>query len=238
MLIGQQTNIRIIRRFSNDSWSSHAQGGRSDRRPSIDALVKAVGRCGPARFGAQRKRSLNYNTKEIGAGSRLGNKCTPTKLGPAVGSKRLGVAARPRVNGGPGEPTYFCEPGPLLYAKQSGLCQSATTGRNRLTLPRCCQARPGGHDLRHTRFALNQTARLLNAGHGSTWLSGIARPLASTYILARMSKPGPYAPVCPQCGGVMKHVRTIGHLDNLPEIQIYYCAPCQHVETTQQKRAA
>ena len=35
--------------------------------------------------------------------------------------------------------TPDCEPGPLLYAKQSGLCQSATTGRNRLTLPRCCQ---------------------------------------------------------------------------------------------------
>jgi hypothetical protein len=36
----------------------------------------------------------------------------------------------------------------------------------------------------------------------------------------------------------MKHVRTIGHLGDLPEISIFYCAPCQHVETTQQKRAA
>jgi hypothetical protein len=36
----------------------------------------------------------------------------------------------------------------------------------------------------------------------------------------------------------MAHVRTIAHLPNLPDIHIFYCAPCQHVETIQQKRAA
>jgi len=52
--------------------------------------------------------------------------------------------------------------------------------------------------------------------------------------------PGPdsNAPTCPHCGAPMKHVRTIDHLRNLPEIQIFYCAPCQHVETIKLKRAA
>jgi hypothetical protein len=36
----------------------------------------------------------------------------------------------------------------------------------------------------------------------------------------------------------MKHVRTIGHLHDLPEIQIVYCAPCEHAETIKLERAA
>jgi hypothetical protein len=53
-----------------------------------------------------------------------------------------------------------------------------------------------------------------------------------------MSKPNQNTPVCPHCGAAMQHVRTIAHLRDLPEIQIFYCAPCQHVETTKLKRAA
>jgi hypothetical protein len=53
-----------------------------------------------------------------------------------------------------------------------------------------------------------------------------------------MSKPEPIAPRCPHCDATMKHVCTIGHLHNLPEIQIFYCAPCKHVETIKLERAA
>jgi hypothetical protein len=53
-----------------------------------------------------------------------------------------------------------------------------------------------------------------------------------------LSNPKPTAAACPQRGVTMKHVRTIAHLPNLPEIQIFYCAPCEHVETIKLKRAA
>jgi hypothetical protein len=33
----------------------------------------------------------------------------------------------------------------------------------------------------------------------------------------------------------MNHVRTIADLDDLPEIRIFYCAPCAHVETIKLK---
>ena len=53
-----------------------------------------------------------------------------------------------------------------------------------------------------------------------------------------MSKPEPPAPPCPHCDATMKHVRTIGHLHDLPEIQIFHCAPCEHAETIKLERAA
>jgi hypothetical protein len=36
----------------------------------------------------------------------------------------------------------------------------------------------------------------------------------------------------------MRRVRTIAHLTDLPEIQIFYCAPCQRAETVKLERAA
>jgi hypothetical protein len=36
----------------------------------------------------------------------------------------------------------------------------------------------------------------------------------------------------------MKHVRTLPRLGGLNEIEIFYCAPCVHVETVTLKRAA
>jgi hypothetical protein len=53
-----------------------------------------------------------------------------------------------------------------------------------------------------------------------------------------MSKDQPTAPVCPHCGAVMNHVRTLPRLGGLPEIQIFYCASCVHAETVTLKRAA
>jgi hypothetical protein len=41
-----------------------------------------------------------------------------------------------------------------------------------------------------------------------------------------MPKSEPSGSTCPHCGAAMKHVRTIAHLANLPEIQIFYCARC------------
>jgi hypothetical protein len=48
-----------------------------------------------------------------------------------------------------------------------------------------------------------------------------------------MATPEPNAPLCRQCRATMQHVRTIAHLNNLPEIHIFYCAPCQCVENGQ-----
>ena len=41
---------------------------------------------------------------------------------------------------------------------------------------------------------------------------------------------------CPHCYGIMRLVR---HLDlkELPEIFLFYCSRCQHVETVKQARA-
>jgi hypothetical protein len=52
-----------------------------------------------------------------------------------------------------------------------------------------------------------------------------------------MSKPEPDPPVCPRCLTDMRHVRVIAHLDELPEIHIFYCARCEHVETIKLKRS-
>ena len=59
-----------------------------------------------------------------------------------------------------------------------------------------------------------------------------------SYITQPMATPEPNAPLCPQCCATMKHVRTIAHLDDLPQIQIFYCAACEHVETIKLKKAA
>jgi hypothetical protein len=53
-----------------------------------------------------------------------------------------------------------------------------------------------------------------------------------------MSKAEPHAPTCPHCGATMKHVCTIAHLRDLPEIQIFYCGPCERVETIKLEPAA
>jgi hypothetical protein len=53
-----------------------------------------------------------------------------------------------------------------------------------------------------------------------------------------MSKAEPKPPTCPHCAATMKHVRAIAHLRDLPEIHIFYCVPCEHVETIKLERAA
>ncbi len=40
---------------------------------------------------------------------------------------------------------------------------------------------------------------------------------------------------CPHCRGAMSLIRLI---DELPEIYIFYCSPCEHVETVKYDRAA
>jgi hypothetical protein len=57
-----------------------------------------------------------------------------------------------------------------------------------------------------------------------------------SYITQPMATPEPNAPLCPQCRATMQ--RTIAHLNGLPEIHIFYCAPCQCVETIKLKKAA
>jgi hypothetical protein len=42
---------------------------------------------------------------------------------------------------------------------------------------------------------------------------------------------------CPSCHGTMHLVRHL-KLQEMPEIYIFYCSRCQHVETVKQERAA
>jgi hypothetical protein len=42
---------------------------------------------------------------------------------------------------------------------------------------------------------------------------------------------------CPCCKGPMRLVRQID-LKGLPDIYIFYCSSCQHVETVKEERAA
>ncbi len=42
---------------------------------------------------------------------------------------------------------------------------------------------------------------------------------------------------CPYCHGTMDLVRQID-LAGMPEIVVFYCSRCQHVETVKQERAA
>jgi hypothetical protein len=53
-----------------------------------------------------------------------------------------------------------------------------------------------------------------------------------------MEKRAPTSVTSPQCGAVLRHVRTITHLGNLPDLEIFFCAACSHVETVKLKRAA
>jgi C4-type Zn-finger protein len=53
-----------------------------------------------------------------------------------------------------------------------------------------------------------------------------------------MEKRAPTTLTCPQCAAVLRHVRTIPHLGDLPDIEIFFCAACSHAETAQLKRAA
>jgi hypothetical protein len=62
--------------------------------------------------------------------------------------------------------------------------------------------------------------------------------LGAARVFSRsMSKPEPDAPVCPHCLTAMRHVRVIAHLDELPEIHIFYCASCEQVQTIKLKRS-
>jgi len=42
---------------------------------------------------------------------------------------------------------------------------------------------------------------------------------------------------CPRCKAAMQFVRRID-LNELPNIHIFYCKECQHVETVKEERAA
>jgi hypothetical protein len=53
-----------------------------------------------------------------------------------------------------------------------------------------------------------------------------------------MEKRAPTSLTCPHCGAVLRHVRTITHLGDLPDVEIFFGAACSHVETMQLKRAA
>ena len=45
-------------------------------------------------------------------------------------------------------------------------------------------------------------------------------------------------PPCPDCEKPMKLVRTIPKLGGLCALVVFYCAPCNHVETKEQEQAA
>jgi hypothetical protein len=45
-------------------------------------------------------------------------------------------------------------------------------------------------------------------------------------------------PACPDCGAVMTRVRVIPRLGGLPELTVYQCAPCDHVETVVSEASA
>ena len=45
-------------------------------------------------------------------------------------------------------------------------------------------------------------------------------------------------PPCPCCRDPMRLVRTIPKLCGLPELRVYLCERCSHVETIEQERAA
>jgi hypothetical protein len=75
----------------------------------------------------------------------------------------------------------------------------------------------------------------MSALHGNTSLDQNAvRP---TGFPQRM------AALCPCCRKPMTLVRTIEHLESLPDLFVFYCAKCQQAETTwaeqeQEQRAA
>jgi len=52
--------------------------------------------------------------------------------------------------------------------------------------------------------------------------------------MTRDSNPEPLA--CPHCWEPMKLVRTISHVDGLPEILVFYCSHCEHAETRMQNQ--
>jgi hypothetical protein len=45
-------------------------------------------------------------------------------------------------------------------------------------------------------------------------------------------------PSCPCCRDPMRLVRTIPKLGGLPELRVFLCERCSHVETIEQERAA
>jgi len=53
-----------------------------------------------------------------------------------------------------------------------------------------------------------------------------------------MEKRAPTMLTCPQCAAVLRHVRTIPPLGDLPGVEIFFFDACSHVETMQLKRAA
>ena len=51
-----------------------------------------------------------------------------------------------------------------------------------------------------------------------------------------MKKQRPSPPLC-HCSEPMELVRTIPHVEGVPEIFVFYCARCKHVETKVMGRA-
>jgi len=52
-----------------------------------------------------------------------------------------------------------------------------------------------------------------------------------------MTNERPAPPLC-HCREPMKLVRTILHVEGVPEIFIFYCTRCKHAETKVQERAS
>ena len=52
-----------------------------------------------------------------------------------------------------------------------------------------------------------------------------------------MKNERPAPPFC-HCREPMNLVRTIAHVEGVPEIFVFYCAHCKHAETKVQERAA
>ncbi len=42
-----------------------------------------------------------------------------------------------------------------------------------------------------------------------------------------------HSPKCPNCGGTMTRVRVIPRLGGMPELTVFHCVPCNHVETVE-----
>ncbi|MBV9235509.1 MAG: hypothetical protein JOZ94_06720 [Xanthobacteraceae bacterium] len=53
-----------------------------------------------------------------------------------------------------------------------------------------------------------------------------------------MEKRAPTTLTFPHSGAVLRHARTNTYLGDLPDIEIFFCAACSHVEIAQRERAA
>jgi hypothetical protein len=53
-----------------------------------------------------------------------------------------------------------------------------------------------------------------------------------------MEKRAPTTLTCPPYGAALRHVHTIAHVGDLPDVEIFYSAACSHMETMKLRRAA